>query len=105
MALLFVSLFILLTKSAQSVVPDCNGGSDAIKSLPGYTPNGNQRPNLIQNSGFVQVNKTANGSIFYWFIQTISDSMDENTPLLIWLNGKAKFIHIHTHSTITQNII
>ena len=77
----------LLLVTCLSQVPNCNGGNDRIISLPGYTPNGNTKPYFNQYSGFVQVNKTANGSIFYWFIESISKSVNKNTPILIWLNG------------------
>merc|ERR1719410_2204435 len=39
------------------------------------------------NSGFIQVNATANGSVFYWFVQSMAEKKDTSTPLLIWLNG------------------
>eukprot|EP00484_Ammonia_sp_Unknown_P016283 CAMPEP_0197058358 /NCGR_PEP_ID=MMETSP1384-20130603/106802_1 /TAXON_ID=29189 /ORGANISM="Ammonia sp." /LENGTH=64 /DNA_ID=CAMNT_0042493079 /DNA_START=62 /DNA_END=253 /DNA_ORIENTATION=- len=38
-------------------------------------------------SGFVQVNKTANGSLFYWFIESQSAGNSPDTPVLVWLNG------------------
>eukprot|EP01084_Bolivina_argentea_P307332 531178_1 len=87
-----MTCFILigsLLAIVSSQVPNCNGGNgkDQIASLPGYTPNGNTKPYFTQYSGFVQVNQTANGSIFYWFIETISKTVDANTPVLIWLNG------------------
>jgi len=76
-----------LAALCHAQVPNCNGGNDKISKLPGYTPNGNTQPYMNEYSGFVEVNETANGSIFYWFIETISKTADENTPVLIWLNG------------------
>merc|ERR1719295_385427 len=77
----------LLLALGSCQVPNCNGGKDEIRNLPGYKPNNTTQPELTQYSGFVQVNKTANGSLFYWLIESTADNVNDKTPLLIWLNG------------------
>lgn len=66
----------------RECLSQCNGGHDEInlKKFPGY--NG---PVIQMNSGFIEVNKSANGSMFYWLIQSMNAK--EDTPLVIWLNG------------------
>eukprot|EP01084_Bolivina_argentea_P060262 110118_1 len=89
LTLLLILSIISFIFAADSAIPNCNGGNgkDIIHNLPGYTPNGNTKPALTQYSGFVQVNSTANGSIFYWFVESISKNVDASTPVLVWLNG------------------
>lgn len=77
--LLLTSLFTTLT-FGRLPTGNCNNGDDAIKSLTGY--NG---PLLKMNSGFIEVNKTANGSMFYWLVHSMNAKAD--TPLVIWING------------------
>eukprot|EP01084_Bolivina_argentea_P071926 130659_1 len=82
-------LFFVVLLSFVSVlhgIENCNGGqgSDIISSLPGYTAGGGN-PNIVQYAGFIEVNKTANGSMFYWLIEASEPTRD--TPLMIWLNG------------------
>ena len=65
---------------------NCNGGNDTIDRLTGYIVDADN-PAIKMNSGFISVNTTANGSLFYWLIQSMAEKVDKNTPLLIWLNG------------------
>lgn len=89
--ILFFSIIIsLLLSICNCIVPNCNGGSnkDLITNLPGYPKTA---PKLTMYSGYIQVNKTANGSLFYWFIESQSSSSSSSNnsdiPLLVWLNG------------------
>ena len=87
MSLLVSVITILFTVSHAKRLPDnCNGGNDNITSLSGYTVGGNN-PALKMNSGYIQVNKTANGSLFYWLVQSMATKVTTETPLLIWING------------------
>eukprot|EP01084_Bolivina_argentea_P279997 478752_1 len=81
--LIILSLIDIL----NSKIVNCNGGhgADVIHRLAGYTPSSSNPP-IIEYSGFIEVNKTANGSLFYWLIEAQSGSKS-STPLLIWLNG------------------
>lgn len=60
---LILLVFSLLTSLSCGQLPvgNCNGGKDEIdlKKLPGYDER--DGPNLRMNSGFIEVNKTANG--------------------------------------------
>ena len=75
--------FFVACKRTVSGIPNCENGNDRIYSLPGY--NG-ELPSKMY-SGFIEVNSTANGSLFYWFIESQNENTTENTPLLIWING------------------
>mmetsp|Transcript_82861 Transcript_82861/g.101552 ORF Transcript_82861/g.101552 Transcript_82861/m.101552 type:complete len:446 (+) Transcript_82861:47-1384(+) len=79
---LFIVLIILKYVALYGQIPNCNGGNDGINDLPGYPSNA---PKLTMYSGYIQVNESVNGSLFYWFIESLSHSI--NTPLLVWLNG------------------
>ena len=108
--LLLFSLLAVCSFGSLSI-GNCNGGKDTIEDLPGYVG-----PELKMNSGFIEVNQTANGrytahchSLFPFSssINTIIDLHDDSnrlyysmfywlvhsmnakadTPLLIWLNG------------------
>ena len=62
MALILLVFSLLATLSYGHLpIGNCNGGKDEIdlKKLPGY--DGREGPNLRMNSGFIEVNKTANG--------------------------------------------
>ena len=73
---------------ADSSVSDCNDGNgqDIITNLPGYP---SSAPALKMYSGFVEVNNTANGSLFYWMIESLQADKVQNKPfipVLFWLH-------------------
>ncbi len=80
---LCIWLYILAIK--WTICADCNGGNgqDKILNLPGYP---SDAPILTMYSGFVEVNATANGSLFYWLIESLQTNKT-NIPVVIWLNG------------------
>lgn len=84
--LLVVVILFQFSQASKGLPGNCNGGNDTITSLYGYKVGGNNPP-LKMNSGYIQVNKTANGSLFYWLIQSMAAKVTTETPLLIWING------------------
>eukprot|EP01084_Bolivina_argentea_P279994 478748_1 len=42
---------------------------------------------MTMYSGFISVNESVNGSLFYWFVESLSGNNPSKTPLLVWLNG------------------
>lgn len=80
--ILFTLVLLLTIVSCE--VPICN--NDVVNNLPGY-PTGIDIPHLTMYSGFIPVNSTANGSLFYWFIESMLGNEDPNIPIFVWLNG------------------
>lgn len=82
----FFLLILGILKPCALAVENCNGGSnnDIIKDLPGYP---NSAPALTMYSGYIEVNKTAKGSLFYWFVEAQKAPDDPSTPVVVWLNG------------------
>ena len=83
--LLTYQIFVHATPRITTVsgIPNCEQGNDEIKSLPGWE---GDLPSRMY-SGFIEVNATANGSLFYWFIESEDPNANESTPVLIWING------------------
>lgn len=56
-----------------------------VLTLPNSSKNLQNRPSY---SGFIEVNKTFNSNLFFWFFPATSvNAGDEETPLVLWLDG------------------
>nr|CCA19801.1 serine carboxypeptidaselike family S10 putative [Albugo laibachii Nc14]CCA24388.1 serine carboxypeptidaselike family S10 putative [Albugo laibachii Nc14] len=55
---------------------------DLVAFLPGFGA-----PKEIQYAGLLKLSMEKDRSIFYWFFETRARKKDEDTPLLVWLNG------------------
>lgn len=69
------------TVSAMSVKYTPAALADQIHSLPGL----NVQPGFNQFSGYLTVDASSNRSIFYWYVESQKDSV--NDPLIWWSNG------------------
>merc|ERR1719240_985662 len=56
-------------------------GIDEVRELPGFGV-----PKERTLAGYVEVNRTSNGNLFYMMFEKQGQS-DASTPLLVWLNG------------------
>lgn len=56
--------------------------SDRVIDLPSYGP-----VKGLQYAGLVEVNKTYDKHLFYWFVEAAAGNVPGETPLLIWMNG------------------
>ncbi|CAI5731938.1 unnamed protein product [Peronospora destructor] len=67
----------------ESTQKDNDTSDDAVLFLPGFGA-----PLEKQYAGLVGVNSVNGGKLFYWFFETRATlQIDEQTPLLLWLNG------------------
>ncbi len=61
---------------------------DQILSLPGYGPISS---NAKQFAGFLPVDATGEGNLFYWYFEKVNKATSTNTPLIIWVRFFAFF--------------
>ncbi|KAK3244422.1 hypothetical protein CYMTET_45960 [Cymbomonas tetramitiformis] len=84
-ALLFAGFLLLLGTSALDVPSSTRytsaALSDEISALPGLS----QTISFKQFSGYLEVNKDHGKNIFYWFVESQNDPV--NDPVLLWTNG------------------
>jgi len=57
--------------------------SDAVGKLPGW---GDEYTGKMF-SGYVEVDKSCSGNLFYWILEKQGGSVVGETPMLLWLNG------------------
>mmetsp|Transcript_65721 Transcript_65721/g.182982 ORF Transcript_65721/g.182982 Transcript_65721/m.182982 type:complete len:448 (+) Transcript_65721:81-1424(+) len=55
---------------------------DEVQELPGYGI-----PQQRTLAGYVEVNHSSNGHLYFMFFEKLGANADANTPLLVWLNG------------------
>ncbi|CAH0484684.1 unnamed protein product [Peronospora farinosa] len=73
----------LRMEKVESNHKDDDASNDAVLFLPGFGA-----PLEKQYAGLVGVNSVHGGKLFYWFFETRATlQIDEQTPLLLWLNG------------------
>eukprot|EP00484_Ammonia_sp_Unknown_P019123 CAMPEP_0197032336 /NCGR_PEP_ID=MMETSP1384-20130603/11040_1 /TAXON_ID=29189 /ORGANISM="Ammonia sp." /LENGTH=444 /DNA_ID=CAMNT_0042461979 /DNA_START=11 /DNA_END=1342 /DNA_ORIENTATION=- len=83
----WLTLSTLAIGLIEATIQNCNGGNDNVTKLAGYTEGGANPPLPKMNAGYIEVNASANGSLFYWLVQSMAERVDSSTPFLIWLNG------------------
>jgi carboxypeptidase C (cathepsin A) len=74
-------MFVFVLLLAFIGLASCAPAADLITNLPGAPAN----IPFKQYSGYLIANASHNRSIFYWFVQSINDPV--NDPVVLWSNG------------------
>ncbi|GJN07577.1 hypothetical protein PR202_ga25478 [Eleusine coracana subsp. coracana] len=78
----FFFLFVLIIAQSQQHLL-ASGSRKVVTSLPGY----NGPLPFYLETGYVEVDEDNGAELFYYFVESESDSSDDNAPFLLWLTG------------------